>query len=260
MPLNSPSPSITAMFREASQEARSVVNRLVAQKGESLDWIDDLRQMQVGYLDKSSQKADRECRAGCSGCCMSAQVDVTGIEAIAVADYLKMCVDPATLSKIKLRLERVTQRRYDQMSGTARQLPLACSMLGEDGRCMVYPVRPVICSGVFSISRDSCLDAEKTAKVGDFSSTIPLDNDAIQATGGISGTLQRILIEHDLDGNLYEFNSAVLAVVTVENPLNRFLAGEDLFRNAICTDAHSPPRKLAAGRHKILRPRTAKRA
>lgn len=185
---------------------------------------------------------------------------MTGIEAIAVRDYLRMCVDPSTLAKIQSRLERVTQRRIDQMRGMARQLPLACSMLGEDGRCMVYPVRPVICSGVFSTSRDACLDAEQTAKAGDFSSTIPLDNDAIQATGGISGTLQRILVEHKLDGNLYEFNSAVLAVLAEKNALNRFLAGEDLFRDAICTDAHSPPRKLAVRKPNFLKKQAVRRA
>ncbi len=260
MPSNSPTSSITSIFREASQDARNLVGRLIKQKSESLDWVDDLRQLQTGYLDKSSQKEHRECRAGCSGCCLSAQVDVTGIEAIAVSDYLKMCVDGPTLAQIKGRLERVTQRRTDQMRGKARQLPLACSMLGEDGRCMVYPVRPVICSGVFSSSRDACLDAEQTAKVGDFSSTIPLDNDAIQATGGISGALQRILVEHHLDGNLYEFNSAVLTILPEKNALDRFMAGEDLFHDAICTDAHSPPRKQAVRRPNFLKPRAAKRA
>jgi len=260
MPANTPTPSITTIFREASQEARGVVERLVTQKGESLDWVDDLRQFQQGYLDKSSQKNQRECRAGCSGCCLSAQVDVTGIEAIAVSDYLRMCVDPTSLAQIQARLRRVTQRRLDQMRGAAPQRPLACSMLGEDGRCMVYPIRPVICSGVFSTSRDKCLDAERTAQVGDFSSTIPLDNDAIQATGGISGTLQRVLVEHDLDGNLYEFNSAVLAVITKKNALDQFLAAEDIFRDAICTDAHSPPRKQAVRRPNFLKPQAAKRA
>ncbi|MFN3152154.1 YkgJ family cysteine cluster protein [Bremerella sp.] len=260
MPSNSPSLSTTALFREASQEARELVNRLVARDNESMDWVDDLRQLQNGYLDKSSQKDRRECQAGCAGCCLSAQVDVTGIEAIAVSDYLRMCVDGVTLGQIKSRLERVTQRRIDQMRGLARQLPLACSMLGSDGRCMIYPVRPIVCSGVFSTSREACLDAEETAKEGNFSSTIPLDKDAIQATGGISGTLQRILVEHGLDGNLYEFNSAVLAVLREKNSLNRFLAGEDLFHDAICTDPHSPPRKQAVRRPHFLKSQAARRA
>ncbi|WP_165698793.1 YkgJ family cysteine cluster protein [Bremerella volcania] len=236
------------------------MQRLVAQGGESLDWVDELRQLQFGYLDESSQKGDRECRAGCSGCCLSAQVDVTGIEAIAVSDYLRTCVDALTLNQIKSRLQRVTKRRIEQIQGVTRQRPLACSMLGEDGRCMVYPVRPIICSGVFSTRRDACLDAEQMAQAGDFSSTIPLDNDAIQATGGISGTLQRILVENDLDGNLYEFNSAVLTALPLKNALNRFLAGEDLFRDAICTDAHSPPRKRAVRKPHFLKSQAVRRA
>ncbi|MEW4561674.1 YkgJ family cysteine cluster protein [Bremerella sp. JC770] len=261
MSSNSPTTSITTIFREASQEARSLVSRLVSQaNGESMDWVDDLRQLQFGFLNKSAQKDSRECQAGCSGCCLSAQVDVTGIEAIAVSDYLQMCVDAATLAQIKSRLQRVTQRRIDQMRGLARQLPLACSMLAEDGRCSIYPVRPIVCSGVFSVSRNACHDAVQTAQVGDFSSSIPVDNDALQATGGISGSLQRILVEHDLDGNLYEFNSAVLATIDEKNALSRFMAGEDLFRHAICTDAHSPPRKPAIRKPNFLKRQTARRA
>ncbi len=252
--------AISSFFRQASTEARSVVHRLVTNGGESLDWIDDLRDLQSHFLDRSQQKAERHCRAGCSGCCLSAQVDVTGIEAIAVSDYLKMCVDSETLSTITNRLQRVTERRTSQMRGLAKQLPLACSMLDESGNCSIYPVRPVICSGVFSTSRSQCDEAEKTARVGDFSGTIPLDNDAIQATGGISGSLQRVLVENQLDGNLYEFNSAVLAILPVRNALERFLAAEDLFADAICTDAHSPPRKMPVRPPHFLKPRSAKRA
>lgn len=244
--LMSPSASssaISAVFHQAASEARSLVEQLVRQEGESLDWIDDLRQLQGRYLDKSPQKVQRDCRSGCSACCMTVQVDITPIEAIAVSDYLKSYLDQAALNKVEQRLVRVTQRRIAQIRAQAPPKPLACAMLDMDGRCQVYPARPVICSGVFSLNHHACNQAQENAEAGDYTPTVPLDKDALQATGGISGTLQRVLVEKGLDGNLYELNSAILVALRTPQVLTRFLAREDIFRQAICTDAHSPPRK-----------------
>jgi hypothetical protein len=59
---------------------------------------------------------------------------------------------------------------------------------------------------------------------------------------GVSGGLQRTLVAAGLDGNLYELSSAVLCALETPRAVARFLQGEDLFANCICTDAHSPPR------------------
>ncbi|WP_158265245.1 YkgJ family cysteine cluster protein [Blastopirellula marina] len=250
----SPSSSaISSVFHQASREARGLVEQLVRKKGESLDWVDDLRQLQEHFMDKSPQKAQRDCRSGCSACCMTVQVDITPIEAIAVRDYMKSYLDQEALQKVEQRLVHVTKRRIAQIRAQAPATPLACAMLGMDGRCQIYPARPVICSGVFSLDHYSCDEARENAQGGDYSPTVPLDNDALQATGGISGTLQRVLVEKGLDGNLYELNSAVLVALRTPNVLARYLAKEDLFRSAICTDAHSPPRKRNAPPPKFLR-------
>lgn len=247
------SPQITSIFHQASRDGRQLVERLLRQNGESLDWIDDLRQLQGRYLEKSPQKAQRDCSAGCPACCMTAQVDATPIEAIAVSEYLRAYLEPDELYAVKARLTRVTKLREAQLNAQAPQRPLACGLLGMDGKCTVYPVRPVVCSGVFSLNQNECRKAEREAKAGDFSQSIPLDNEAIQATGGISGSLQRVLVEHGLDGNLYELSSAVLAAIQIPDCLERFLNREDIFKNAICTDAHSPPRKRIVPAPKFLR-------
>ena len=245
---------LSSVFYESSRQARGFVQTLLTERHDSLDWIDDLRDLQHGYLQKSTTRDQRECSAGCSTCCLTAAVDVTGIEAIAVRDFLKSHLDGETVAQIKNRLQKVTQRRIDQMRGLAPQRPVACSMLGEDGKCQIYAARPLICSGVFSTNRQACLDAGESAQNGDISGTVPLDLDAIQATGGISGTLQRVLVENGLDGNLYELNSAILEVFDLPNALGRYLAGEDIFHKAICTDAHSAPR-----RNMVLKPHHLKR-
>ena len=264
MPSHDTQPSvsshITAVFHQASSEGRRLVEGLLRQNGESLDWIDDLRQLQGKYLEKSPQRAQRDCSSGCPACCMTAQVDATPIEAIAVSEYLRVYLDADSLFTVKNRLTRVTKLRLAQLKSELPQRPLACGMLGHDGQCMVYPVRPIICSGVFSLNQNECSRAEREAQMGDFSQSIPLDKDAIQATGGISGSLQRVLVEHGLDGNLYELSSAVLAALQVPDCLTRYLDKEDIFQNAICTDAHSPPRKRIVPAPKFLKHRASRPA
>ncbi|PQO37910.1 hypothetical protein C5Y98_07385 [Blastopirellula marina] len=248
------------MFHQASHDGRRLVEGLLCQNGESLDWIDDLRQLQAKYLEKSPQRAQRDCSAGCPACCMTAQVDATPIEAIAVSEYLRNYLDTDDLFNVKNRLTRVTKLRIAQINAQAPQRPLACGLLGLDGKCSIYPVRPIICSGVFSLNQNECAKAEREAQAGDFSQSIPLDQEAIQATGGISGTLQRVLVEHGLDGNLYELSSAVLAALQVPDCLEHYLNKEDIFQNAICTDPHSPPRKRIVPKPKFLNRRASRPA
>lgn len=251
-PANSDLRRVSAVFHEAARLARPVIDRLLETSSDSLDWADDLRRFQGDYLKRSPQADLRACTAGCSACCFTVQVDVTPPEAIAVSDYLKTCLDSQSLEKIKTRLTKLTQLRRDEAQGKGVPRKLACGMLGEDGRCQVYPARPVVCSGVFSLDRQACETAAESVRRGDTSKSVPLDVVAIQATGGISGSLQRMLVERGLDGNLYELNSAVLCVLPECNALARYLAGEDLFRTAICTEAHSPPRKTHRLPRRIL--------
>ncbi|GAA4437861.1 YkgJ family cysteine cluster protein [Bremerella cremea] len=253
MPSNSSStanaPTVTQTFHTAAREARDLVQRLVKRKREGLDWIDDLRELQQEFIQSSPQASQRECGAGCASCCLSAQVDVTGVEAIAASEFLRMCVSPEDRAKIESRLKRSTEIRRAQIKGQLPQRPVACGMLNSQGHCQIYAARPVICSGVFSTDRQACDDAIHAAEKGDLSGSAPLDLVSIQATGGISGGLQRVLVENGYDGNLYELNSAVLTVLHDPHALQRFFDREDIFRDAICTEAHSPPR-----RNMVVRP------
>ncbi len=253
---HAPPISVTEAFYRASRDTRPVVLKLLEKGAESLDWIDDLRQLQQDLTRNSPYAADRACSAGCASCCFTVQVDVTPIEAIAVADYLRTCLDAPALKSIRERLGKLTQRR--RAGDYSRRL--ACGMLGSDGECQVYPIRPIVCSGVFSLDRQACELAAEAIAAGNPSKSIPLDKEAIQATGGIAGSLQRVLVEHGLDGNLYELNSAVLCALQYPDALKRFRDGEDLFAEAICTEAHSPPRVARVPKPHFRLPARRKRA
>jgi len=260
MSSNTGSPQVSAIFIEAVKQSKNVVQRLFTEKAESTEWIGGLREVQTELLERSSVADQRQCSAGCSACCMTAQVDVTGIEAIVVAEYLQRTASVPQRNTIQSRLHKLTELRRGSLAKGELPKALACGMLGQDGRCQVYGVRPVICAGVFSLDQAACDRASENVKNGDISARIPLDQPAIQATGGISGGLQRQLVENGLDGNLYEFNSALLCVINEADLVERFLQREDLFEQAICTDAHSAPRRVVVPAPKFARRRKLKRS
>jgi hypothetical protein len=117
---------------------------------------------------------------------------------------------------------------------------LRCGLLGDDGLCSVYEARPLVCAGVYSLSREACESAARQDDVA--AQQVPLDRPAKAWTMGVSGGLQRALVEAGLDGNLYELKSIVLCALNTPDANRRWLAGEDIFANCVCTDAHSPPR------------------
>ncbi|MEX1041104.1 MAG: YkgJ family cysteine cluster protein [Pirellulaceae bacterium] len=213
-----------------------------------LDLMDQLREFQSHLTDTSPQKGQRACQAGCAACCFTVAVDITPIEAIAVADYLKSYLPGQRREAIRQRLEHVVARRRKMTAEERQRIPLACGLLSMDGMCQAYAARPLICSGVFSLDREACDEAAELVQIGDIGGQVPLDQPARTATAGISGGLQRYLVEHGLDGNLYELNSAVLVALEDIDPLPRYLAGEDLFRDAICTDPHSAPRRATSAK------------
>ncbi|MGY8769094.1 MAG: YkgJ family cysteine cluster protein [Pirellulales bacterium] len=218
----------------------------------AIDLIDSLRDLQVNTNAQSSDSQNRECGAGCSACCFTVAVDVTAIEALACAEYLTSCVGLEEVNVIKNRLNKLTQRRRLMSDEQRRKTKLRCGLLDEQGLCQVYPVRPLICAGVFSLDQSACNEA--ASAVGEEEKCIPLDRPAKVGTMGISAALQQALVKKKLDGNLYELNSAVLCGLETENAMERFLQGEDIFRDAICTDAHSYPRKKKQVKLKRISP------
>jgi len=219
-----------------------------------LDLMDQLREFQSQLAEASPLKGQRQCQAGCAACCFTVAVDITPIEAIAIADYLKSYLPAQRRETIRERLAHVVARRREMTVQERKRVPLACGLLSMEGMCQAYAARPLICSGVFSLDREACDEAAELVQLGDLGGKVPLDQPARTATAGVSGGLQRYLVAHQLDGNLYELNSAVLVAMTHVDPLPRYLAGEDLFRDAICTDPHSAPRRTSLAKKGRSRP------
>jgi len=76
--------------------------------------------------------ADMRCGSGCDSCCRT-RLTITGVEADALRAHVA-AMEPAA----RARLAEVAHRPFDPRD-------MRCAALEDDGRCLVYDARPIIC-------------------------------------------------------------------------------------------------------------------
>jgi len=81
---------------------------------------------------EARHRGDLRCAAGCHDCCLT-RLTVTGLEADAIAEGV------AALPADRRAALAATARR-PEVAGAPR-----CAALADDGRCLIYEVRPLVC-------------------------------------------------------------------------------------------------------------------
>ncbi len=95
----------------------------------------------------------RDCRAGCDACCHLYVMIPPGV-AEAIGDYLTQRLDPAALAALRVELEKAAAAAAAIADPT--QLRHRCPLLGPDGLCTIYEVRPLTCRAFTSRSAAAC--------------------------------------------------------------------------------------------------------
>lgn len=139
--------------------------------GETRDLIDL-------YLQKQAVGDGRQvtCTAGCCDCCFHWVEDVNSFEALLIADYIKMnlpnrvdaiCKSCSDSCRELERLEKLVARNLQERNRTVADAPIdpvdlllnvfyqmrsPCPLLSDDGRCLVYTIRPLTCRIYMSAS------------------------------------------------------------------------------------------------------------
>ncbi len=89
---------------------------------------DALRAKVDGFAEAvAARRGDLTCRAGCSACCQ-VELEVSEVEAAPIERALR-ALSPAARARLAERVPRAG----------------ACVMLEPDGRCAIYPARPLVC-------------------------------------------------------------------------------------------------------------------
>ena len=107
------------------------------------------------------------CGPGCDECC-SINVSVLAPEADAIASYLLLTLEPDALEDLCAKLSTLYLRTRWLDDEERIMNHHCCAFLNGDGRCMVYPVRPLLCRSLTSTNAEDCADAKSMLALGEY--------------------------------------------------------------------------------------------
>ena len=95
------------------------------------------------------------CSKGCSACCHLFVAVPPGITE-AIAAHIEMTFAGEERADLILRLRHAVAET--EKASAPHQLRMPCPLLGDDGACSIYSVRPLSCRSFTSVSRQRCED------------------------------------------------------------------------------------------------------
>lgn len=159
-------------FIDYHDKIRQSLNRALAAADTDAELclvMSDLLDQVEQDLSRHLTAQDREfvaCAPGCGSCCM-VNVAVLQPEAINIAHYLQQTRSAQELIDLKQRMKKMVTA----ISGLDEEERIAlrcnCVFLSEQGRCTIYPVRPLLCRSITSTSAEACRDALTLQALGE---------------------------------------------------------------------------------------------
>jgi hypothetical protein len=175
-------------------------------------------------IDRSPQRDQRACRAGCAFCCYLPVVLITAAEVVHLAAWLRIHCSTEELTALQQRLAD-RSRQAESSSSTSAQVGLPCALL-RDNRCLAYPARPLKCRGWTSMSREVC---EQAYGPGQSPSQVPVDAYAFIAGNAVLNGLSDGAMQAGVDGASYDLTFALARALEIPDVVQRWRKGERLF-------------------------------
>lgn len=199
------------------QQKAATINALRASRRNAavLRLAEEVHQGMSMAIDALPSKAQHACAPGCYFCCYL-PVDVLAPEAFRIAAHLKQTRSARELAELVYRLGAHGQHDFG-----ARP----CVFLSH-GHCSIYEVRPMVCRGYNSLSKERCEAYYHDASVD-------LKGTKDRVAGRLAEAMEEGVIAGlnalGLDAQWYELPSAVLrALETTDGPA-RWARGEAVF-------------------------------
>lgn len=158
------------------------------------------------------------CKKGCAYCCHG-MVAITAPEAFALAARVRKGGADA-IAQFREGATAVAGKSASERLGAK----LPCPLLGGDGACTVYAVRPLACRRVVALDLKPCLE-EFEGQDGDIEVPAHYNTHAANVLVALAAALAgaRQPFAH------YEFSSAVLRVLDTIDAEARWRGGDDVF-------------------------------
>ena len=195
--------------KEAEQVAAVVSN--------AHNWADSM-------ISQSPEVARRACQAGCAFCCYVPTVLVTAVEAVYLADWLRVHCSAEELEALR---QRLTLRHQQRIAPSAQSVsaPTPCALL-QNNQCIAYAARPLKCRGWNSLRRDVC---EQAYGHSQSSVQIPADAYAFMMGNAVLSGLSDSAARAGLDGRTYDLTEALIQVLDTPDAVQRWRSGERVF-------------------------------
>lgn len=169
------------------------------------------------------------CRPGCSYCCYQ-NVAVSPPELLAVALHLRTALTAEEMSRLATRVAALASQLGNAGNRERFLLRKPCPLLRE-GRCLVYPVRPLACRGDNSLDAEVCSAAFLNAEGG--GETVPVEYPPQRAiTSGLLWGAVDALDEAGLEAGPLELTRALAVALAREDAAEAWLRGERVFQSA----------------------------
>lgn len=209
---------------------------LAARRGRE-DLIDGILVQAFGSFEgnveiQSEGQPGVACHKGCATCC-TLRVVATAPEIFMVARAVRSA--SATLKKrtgIDLIQRLADADPKTRGLGEAQRMALQCQCpFIVEGLCVIYPVRTLACRGHASHDQEACV----RAAAGRLES-IPFSAPHRTVRSLVQNAMQSALRDAGYAFGLYEFNRALSMALADESLLAQWMAGTDVFAEALATE------------------------
>lgn len=175
------------------------------------------------------------CTHGCAWCCHY-QVGVTAPQALHIAAKIKEGAGTRPLAEQREKLTTLDRRTRGLTAAQRLKARLGCAFLDAGNACTIYAFRPFGCRGANSVDADACKafvegTADQKTREQNWLHKVPYEMQRDLQDGFQMGA-----IESGLRDDRLELTAAVLVALDTPNAAQRWIAGEDIFK-----DARLPP-------------------
>lgn len=141
------------IYRALRQTLRDALAEISDPAGRALAAMTIADAAAEAFAARFPNQPTTDCRPGCDACCHLHVMIPPGV-AEAIGAYLVEHLGSSALAELKLELEQAAATAEAAPDPTA--LRRRCPLLGADGRCTIYAVRPLTCRAFTSRSAAAC--------------------------------------------------------------------------------------------------------
>jgi Fe-S-cluster containining protein len=188
--------------------------------------IMDLAASIVESVHHTHAEEQVECKAGCSYCCYN-QIKLTPAEALLIFSWIdtEFTDQDQALLRERIKNNRLLTEGKSLENRVQVKESSPCIFL-KQGKCSIYPVRPLICRSWTSYSHKACMDAFQS---GNHNAEIETSSSSNFVYYLARETVRKVCRYHGVDSKPLELPRAMDYCLANNDPFTRWLLGEHLF-------------------------------